>query len=136
MTRNVRGVLAAVVAAPYITVLLMFIGSLIAGDAKLDELPAVPLMGSAGLLFLGIPLLSVSAILAAAIQHTGRYACLISIMSGILTGSGFMLFMYREVLQSFQAQLILICGALAGGICGWIYWRIAVRSKDPAPRAE
>jgi hypothetical protein len=128
--RHIFGIIVATAAAPYITVALIFSFTSFAADATLGEALAGALWGgSLALLFVGIPILFVSTLLSAVVKHLGRHALLGSVLSGAMTGSGFMIFLFWNALPSSGGKLNVGCGAAAGAICGWIYWVIALRKR-------
>lgn len=128
MTRRIVALLTACAAAPYLTVLFMLIIDLAYGEKgaefPLDLLKAVPL-GTFALLLLGLPLVCAASLLAAILHGGGWEARWHCTTAACLLGSCFVGLVFSEELTKSLAPLIQ--GGLAGAICGWIYWKIAIK---------
>lgn len=134
MRRHCLGVLAATLAAPYLVLFLWSLFGLVSGDQigmeePLDLLKVLPL-GTFGLGLFGIPLLILASLCAVAVNAVKRPTWRGPVLGGAILGLGF-----TAVLFDGDREFIpfLVSGALSGALCGWIYWRIAVR---PRPAAE
>lgn len=133
MKRHIWGVLAATVVAPYLTAFLWCLLGFAAGGIygvkePFDILKAIPL-GTFGLLLFGTPLLVFTSLCAALVNAMGARSWHISVLSGAIPGLGFMIALYVRTLDyDKDAAILLISGLVSGAICGWIYWRIAIKS--------
>jgi hypothetical protein len=135
------GMIAATFAAPFLTALLMM-----AFDAApsrgpmlehlLDLLQFIPL-GAFGLLSFGIPLFLLASIMALALSKLSHPPLWLPMTTGGALGLGFTSVIFMESLD--KTWTYLASGTLAGIICGWIYWRIALcgrGNEDALPQHE
>jgi uncharacterized membrane protein HdeD (DUF308 family) len=138
MKRHAAGLIAARIAAPYLTAFLMMVFDLLFLDHARPSNPLELLefmsLGILGFLFFGIPLLLLSSVLALALSRLSRHppSWQPMIIGGVL-GLCFVSVIFTE---SFEGTwTCLASGALAGAICGWIYWRIAIGRTPPDDHA-
>ena len=129
MRRRILALLTACAAAPYLTVLFMLIADLSYGGgpgikSPLDLLKAVPL-GTFALLLLGLPLVCGASLLAFVLHGRRWERRWHLVLAACVLGSCFVRLMFSDELNH------LLEGGLAGAICGWIYWRIAIK-RTPA----
>jgi hypothetical protein len=128
--RQLGGAFVATIIAPYLVALLMFLGDVLRGLAHFWELPAVAVLGSAALFFFGLPAFLASLLLMPFVNHAGRWARLVSMFGGAIIGTGFLALFFWKIVFLSEGLFRMGCGALAGAICGWIYWRIAL-AREP-----
>jgi hypothetical protein len=142
MKRHIWGIIAATAAAPYIAGLLIgFYVELVdvVRHGEPLELPSLlkflPI-STVVLTVAGIPILILSALCAALLNAAEWRTRRASIVAGSLTG-----FCFIALLTSSPANLgdewlyALAIGAPPGAICGWIYWRIAIRQTPEKAHA-
>lgn len=130
MKHRLLGILAANLAAPYLTALFMALFDLLFSDAvwmkePLDLLKS-GVIGTFGLILFGLPLLLISAVLALALQGlscSSRWHAMVS--AGVLGFVFMTVVLISEGLH--ESWSYLVAGGCSGAICGWIYWRIAIR---------
>ncbi len=136
MERQILGVIAASAAAPYLVGLFFFIyaalselvsaGSIAFGEFLVTSL-FILVFGTYGLVLFGLPVL-IGAIIAAFILHSLNVKSLIwTIGIGGLTGLCCGLYINLAHLE--RDWITLPDFLLSGSICGWIYWRIAIRDR-------
>jgi hypothetical protein len=138
MTRRIVALLTACAAAPCLTVLFMLIVDLAYGgepsvESSLDLLKAAPL-GTFALLLLGLPFVCAARLLAAILHGGGWETRWHFTTTACLLGSCFVGLVFSEKLTKSLAPMIQ--GGLAGAICGWIYWRIALGKGLDVPSPE
>ncbi|MEZ0169012.1 hypothetical protein [Microvirga sp. TS319] len=90
-------------------------------------------MGTFGVVVFGIPLLVLASLCAMAVNTAKRPTWCGPVLGGIILGLGF-----TAALSTDDSPPIpfLMSSALSGAICGWIYWRIAIRPRqtvEPQP---
>ncbi|WP_457089098.1 hypothetical protein [Microvirga sp. P5_D2] len=139
MNRHVLGVITASAAAPYIVGTFLFLyaalSSLSSSDAMslgeaLKSSPTVLVFGTFGLIMYGLPVLA-GATIAALIIHVLKvrsrsWAVGVGAMTGLCCG-------LYITFPRFESDWVILPSFLpAGAVCGWIYWRIAIRqTPDP-----
>lgn len=133
MRRHILGVLAAAIAAPYLVLFLWSLFGLVSGDRAgmkepLDLLKVIPL-GTIGLMIVGIPLLILASLCAMVVNAIKRPTWHGPVLGGMILGLGSMVALFADDSEFIP---FLMSGALSGAICGWIYWRIALRNADMA----
>jgi len=130
------------VAAPYLTGLLIgfyieFVDVVRHGEPinLLDLLKFLPI-STVVLIVAGIPILILSALCAALLNAAEWQTRRASIMAGSLTGFCFIALLTSSP-ASFGKEWLyaLALGTLPGAVCGWIYWRIAIRQTPGSQRA-
>jgi hypothetical protein len=105
------------------------------GSRGLRDLFGFISLGTFALLFFGFPLLLVSSVLAFALSRLSCHPPLwLPIMVGSVLGPCFISAIFSESLE--KIWIYLISGALAGAICGWIYWRIAIRPASASSESS
>jgi hypothetical protein len=142
MKRHIWGIIAATAAAPYIAGLLIGFYAEVVDVVRHGEpldLPALlkflPI-STVALVVLGVPILIVSALCAALLNAAEWHTRWTSITAGSLAG-----FCFIALLASSPANFgdewlyALAIGAPPGAICGWIYWRIAIRQTPEKAHA-
>jgi hypothetical protein len=140
MRRHILGVLSATLAAPYLVVFLWHLFALLFGDEvgirePFDLIKAIP-MGTIALFLFGLPLLTLAIICAAFVNAFDSSSWHGSVLWGFILGLGFMIALFvRSLEYSFQVTAFLVSGSISGAICGWIYWRIAIRQTPERPHA-
>jgi len=137
MIRTIRGLVAANVAAPYLTVFFIFALDWLlatnAGQKSRFDIDFVGAIGTFALVALGLPLLLLSAALDLILAILNWRSPWQVVASGAALGLSFMVFLFfRSFHQSWD---LLLSGACSGAICGWIYWRIAIRRTSGSSRA-
>ncbi|WP_112661858.1 hypothetical protein [Microvirga flavescens] len=137
MKRQVLGVLAATIAAPYLFSFLWILFGFIAGDRPimkepLDLIKAIP-MGTMALIVFGIPLLILASLCATAVNAIERPTWRGPMLGGTIFGLGF-IFALSMGAVAYNKELIALqlSGTCSGAICGWIYWRIAMHRHSPS----
>jgi hypothetical protein len=134
MKRHVWGVLAATLVAPYLVGLMMGLfvefDDMVNHGESFDVLELLDfLFISTGVLIIaGVPLLIVASFWIALLDLCKCRTKLGPILAGIITGvcSVTVLVSGRPITGEFWV-LALATSSLSGAICGWIYWRIAIR---------
>jgi hypothetical protein len=142
MKRRILGILAATFAAPCLIMLWVQLFDIFFGlkyehsnDPTLfDVILKVIVVGAIVYLLFGIPLLLLSSLLAWLLHVSGSTTRLPAVAAGALLGELFAAFFATMNNKSDDASLWLAfagCGAL----CGWIYWRIALRGQAAGTHA-
>jgi peptidoglycan biosynthesis protein MviN/MurJ (putative lipid II flippase) len=142
MRRHIWRIMAATAAAPYVAGLLIGFFTELGDVARHGEPLDLPSLlkflpiSTVVLIVAGIPILFASALCAALLNAAGWNTRRASITAGSLTG-----FCFIALLTSSPANFgdewayALAIGTLPGGVCGWIYWRIAIKQTPENPRA-
>jgi len=145
MLRITGGILAASLAAPYVAsffiTILMALAGASTGTSLLFGAPSSPgglldlfkflVIGTFGAMMFGLPILLGASIVAFVLHafalHTKRPA----VASG--GGIGCVSLTLLFVQERSDAWIFPLAGLVSGAICGWIYWRIAIRqTPDPS----
>ncbi|MEZ0169006.1 hypothetical protein [Microvirga sp. TS319] len=141
VSRHVKALVIASASAPYLTSLFMGLPSLAEhglsgiGDA-FEYLAATLIVGTAGLVIYGLPIAIAAGGFGGVLIWIGFRHPAIAIMFGAALGA-----LFGCVLQAGQERtgngfwLIRISMILSGAICGFIYWRIAIRRTPEAGHA-
>ncbi|KLK92093.1 hypothetical protein AA309_16935 [Microvirga vignae] len=135
MDRQLKGIVAATLAAPYVASLLMALRIVIfeyrSANALFTErfYGDIALLGTIGLFYAGLPTLILSLIAASILNMLKLRSVASSLLFGSVVGSAFGLFLSASSFRD-NVHLMLIFAA-SGAICGWIYWRIAIRRTPP-----
>lgn len=137
MIRMLGAVCAANLAAPFIFLLLM----------AMLQVPSTPLEGLkalAGVVLISVLVLPqllpfvvpVSLILSFIGRLAGWRARWVFVTGGALIGVGFLVVFFRRDLKaSWEEPIFIPVSILTGTICGWIYWRIAIRQTPEKAHA-
>ncbi len=137
MKRQISGILAASAAAPYLGTLAFLIQGVFGSSHSSHSLYApdviegfvlVLTFGTLGLLIYGLPLILSSSIAALILHALKAEKPALPICLGSLAGLGFGVFLTAPYIQD-EWPLLLGCFT-SGVICGWIYWRVAVRQSS------
>lgn len=134
MRRHILGVVAATVAAPY---LVMLLGSPLDSERGLAALWSGIQQATGGLVLFGIPTLILAGICAAILHRLKLQTWVWCMAGGAGVGLVFLGLLtsltYRHMTKSFwPLLLVVLILLLSGAVCGWIYWRIAL--KNPPRR--
>ncbi len=135
MKRYIFGLLAATAAAPYLLALAFYISEplffSITPPWKLLRLLDVFFVGTYGLLILGIPLLFFSWWLAFFLDTKGWQIWWQVVLGGAALGTILTIIVAAiPAFHDLRDIRILALNAATGGICGWIYWRIAIKADS------
>ncbi len=135
MLRHVLGVLAATIAAPYVASLALVLSELpskgIPDPQDLGGLIFILLFfGTYDVIVFGVPTLLIGSLLGAVLAKFKLQAPWHVALASSIVGLTFLGFLFG-VGESSGARFLL--GAPTGAICGWIYWRIAIRGSARAP---
>ena len=135
MQRHILGVVTATIAAPYLVSLVDYLSALmIDGPKSFMGLIDSILLGTNGLLFFGIPTLVLASICAAILHRLKLRTRGWCMLGGAGVGLGSLGIMVLSVgIDIGIPQLLLM--SLSGALCGWIYWRIAIRRTPENARA-
>jgi hypothetical protein len=137
--RESQGLVAAIAAAPYLTAFLMLLEAFLEYDPwAIGDVPsllvAALVMGTYGLVLFGPVVAFVVCVLAIPLIRRGFQHPVVTIAFGAAVGAAFRLVSaYYEDHAGFWQLLVQM--ALAGALCGWIYWRIARERTSPPPGA-
>jgi len=139
MDRQIKGIVAATLAAPYVASLLMALRIVISEQRSPDALfterfyDDIALLGTVGLFYSALPTLFLSLIAAAILNMLKLRSALSSLLIGLVVGLTFGAFFSAS---SFRDNIhLMLIFAVSGAICGWIYWLIAIRRTPEAPHA-
>jgi hypothetical protein len=139
MKRHVLGVLAATIAAPYLAALFVTVATVtlvaVKSPNRFDPLDLFQFVfhGTEAFLFLGAPVLLLSsfyAFLLHAFECRSRRG---PIIGGAVLGLSFAL-VFAPARLTVESVFLLCTGLFPGAICGWIYWRIAIRQTPDNAR--
>ncbi len=129
MKRQLLGLLAATMAAPYLVVLF---ASSLGRDLTSNSygwrpsLEDILFYGTFGLVLFGLPLLAVAGIAIAVLTRLGWASLWTALLAGAVIGSVSIAVMYGD------GPIDTLLGAVSGAICGWIYWTIALQQRPDA----
>ncbi len=133
MRRAIAGVVAANVAAPCLFLLLSGMYSALSEPGSFSEITIVSFIVWGYSLYAGILLalkttLPISLLLAIIGDSLGLRSLWVHLSGAIAVGIGFALFLNDWTLPEDPGgqRLFLPC-IVIGAICGWIYWRIAIK---------
>jgi hypothetical protein len=147
MLRVIGGILAASLAAPYAASFFIYgLIALVGASTSTNLLFGAPayfdgfldlfkflVIGTLGAMMFGLPIILGVSIVAFVLHifalHTKRSV----IASGSVIGCVSLTLLFVE--EQSDAWIFPIAGLLSGAICGWIYWRIAIRQTPKAPHA-
>lgn len=139
MDRQIKGIVAATLAAPYVAGLLMTLRIIIIFEHKTlyplftarfyDD---IAFLGSVGLLYVGLPTLMLSLVADAILNMLKLRSALSSLLMGSVVGLAFGSFLSASSFRD-NIHLVLIF-TTSGAICGWIYWHIAIRQTPENTR--
>jgi hypothetical protein len=147
MKANTRGILVATAVAPYLVATCFpLAGSLVRGNfpgadnfrLSLGFISNVVLFGTYGLVIFGLPLLWVASFAAYFIEKKSSGSMPTTLLIGAVTGSvfGLPLIIYSVPFEELaRGWGVILCFALLGTICGWIYWLIARKRTPERPHA-
>ncbi|WP_243370025.1 hypothetical protein [Microvirga solisilvae] len=135
MDRQIKGIVGTTIAAPYTVLLLASLSLILTGNKDPSDLlqwqfyEDLFALGTMGLLWSALPTLFLSLIAAGILNMLKLRSPAGPIAVGMIIGLCFGAF-----LGSANIELMILL-SLSGAICGWIYWRIAIRQKckDPDP---
>lgn len=143
MKRRILGAAIASATAPFsVMVFLTVLDLFLQGDGQPlwgrgNFINIIP-YGFIALFLFAIPLALLALIgglLGLALERLGFLSPLPYIVCGALTGLGFLVFvMEGSLLPPDNWPGFAIC--LSGALCGWIYWRIALRGRSPDGSAD
>ncbi len=132
MARHIGAMLLATIVAPYLGVLCFVVfgpwpGWIFGPREFLEALS----LGTICLIIFGIPLLLILASITFILKACRLMRWPYFVGSGACMGLGFMIVGKPELYFSSEdyPQVTLIA-ACVGAVCGWIYWRIAVKSRS------
>src|SRR5215208_135097 len=126
MDRQIKGVVAATLAAPYVASFLMSLQIIIVENQNPRVLLTekfyddVAVLGTIGLFYSALPTLFLSLAAAALLNRLELRSARSSLLIGSVVGSTFGAFFSASSFKH-NAHLMLIF-AVSGAICGWIYW--------------
>lgn len=130
MDRQIKGIIAATLAAPYVASLLMALWIVLFEPRVPDPFFAerlfkdVIFLGTVGLLYAGLPILILALIGAGILNGLKLRSGVASLFSGSIVGLIFGAFFNASGLRdNIHLTLIFV---VSGAICGWIYWAIAI----------
>lgn len=141
MLRTIGGVLAASLAAPYLASFFIFVLMALLGgsrdanllfgapsfaDSLLDFLKFL-VIGTLGLGMFGLPILFAAGILAFLLHAFALRSKYYAIASGGILGCLSLALLFGG--DRDDDRIFFLSGMLAGAICGWIYWRIAITNR-------
>jgi len=130
MDRQIKGIIAAALAAPYVAIFLMASRVVIlehddqAALFTKDFYEDVAFLGTIGLFYAGVPTLILSLIAAGILNLLKLRSAKASMLTGSVVGLIFGTFFSASSFRD-NTHLMLIF-TVSGAICGWIYWRIAI----------
>lgn len=132
MDRQIKGIVAATLAAPYIATLLMALRIVIFEHRNPNALfterfyDDIALLGTVGLFYSGVPTMILSLIAAGILNMLKLRSAVSSLLIGSIVGLAFGAFLSATSFRD-NVHLMLIFTA-SGAICGWIYWLIAAKA--------
>jgi hypothetical protein len=129
----------AIAAAPYLTAFLMVLKVFLEyGPWAIGNVPSLIVstlvVGTYGLVLFGPVVAFVVCVLAIPLIRRGFHHPAVTIAFGAAVGMGFRL-VSAYYADRFGFWPLLIVMALAGALCGWIYWLIARERTSQAPGA-
>jgi hypothetical protein len=137
MKRRILGILAASAVAPYLGA-ASFLVSMALKDPSLPTIESaaefftgIMMFGTAGLIIYGIPVLAFVAIAALVLHALDAHSPLIITAIASLVGLCFGLFLTSP---DFHEWSVIPSAFISAAICGWIYWRIALRQTPDGNR--
>ncbi|MCG7394642.1 hypothetical protein MHY87_17190 [Microvirga sp. ACRRW] len=132
MTRQILGILAASVAAPYLGAVSLGISIALSAPAmpSLDGIAkffiGIAFIGTFGLVLYGLPVLGVAIIAALILYALDARSIMAAAIPASIIGACFGILLTAPNFDDWP----LIPGCfISGFICGWIYWRIALQCK-------
>lgn len=133
MLRRIGDMLVAALAAPLLwTALMALLGLAVDSRTVLNELTVENILAVAvwGTLGFGPSLLLTAFIAIAGLRLAGFRSCPAFLVAGAFMGT-----IWVAIIGDVQDSKWFATGALAGAICGFLYWRIALRgeTRDPKP---
>ncbi|SCY18774.1 hypothetical protein [Microvirga guangxiensis] len=135
MDRQIKGIVGATLAAPYIaTILLALPPIILENPLRLFEIgfyESVLALGTIGLFWSIVPTLILSLLVAGVLNLQRLRSPMASALAGLAIGLCFGTFFSSSNFDSNWHVMLTFC--ISGAICGWIYWRIAVRGRSPDP---
>lgn len=132
MKRQILGVIAATMTAPYLVVLFASSARRDLATNSYGWRPSpedILIYGTFGLAVYGPPLLAAAGIFTAALTRLGWASLWTALLAGAITGSVFMAVLYPD------RPIDTLIGAVSGAFCGWIYWTIATGGRPHASAA-
>jgi hypothetical protein len=130
MKRQITGVVAATIAAAYLTAFLIQTFALLFSEQAgrgIADLFGLIVLGTIALILYGIPVFLISGMLAFALRGLSQARPWYAVMSGGVLGLCFMSYKFSDAIDGFW--FYAASGLIAGAISGWIYWRIAFGGK-------
>lgn len=130
MIRQIAALFTAALAAPYLITTGLVLEALLEHGrfgAAISPANYILLVGTAGALAFCVPLVLVSGTIALCLRISGLYSRANVLWCAAILGSTCSGWVFRST------GTALLAGTLAGAICGWIYWRIAIRGSARAP---
>lgn len=140
MKRHALAILAATLAGPYLVgffLVVLFTLTDLAGGRPIHpaDLFGFIVIGSFGLALFGIPLLILASVCAVLLHAFRSQALWTPVLTGAGIGACFLAVAFSSLNRSQDRMIVSASGALTGALCGWIYWRIALRGQTPKTRA-
>lgn len=137
--RESLGLVVAIAAAPYLTVFLALLKAFLEyGPWTIGGVPslvvATLVVGTYGLVLFGPVVAFVVCVLAIPLIRRGFHHPAVTIAFGVAVGAAFSLVpaYYADRFESWTPPIEV---ALAGALCGWIYWLIAIGRTPEGSRA-
>ncbi|MCB5174590.1 hypothetical protein [Microvirga lenta] len=145
MLRIMGGLIAASLAAPYLASFFIFTFMILfGGSSGADFTFGAPslvddfldffkflMIGNFGAAMFGLPILFAAGILAFLLHSLALGSKHHAILSGGSLGCSSLTLLF--VADPADWRVFPLAGLLAGSICGWIYWRIAMRNRVSQP---
>ena len=137
--RESLGLVVAIAAAPYVTAFLGLLKAFLEyGPWTIGEVPGLVVttlvVGTYGLVLFGPVVAFVVCVLAIPLIRRGFHHPGVTIAFGAAVGAALSL-VPAYFADHFESWTPLIVMALAGALCGWIYWLIARERTSQAPDA-
>lgn len=141
MLRTIGGVLAASLAAPYLASFFIFYLMVLFGassgadivfgapslfDEFTDSLKFL-VIGTLGLTVFGLPVLFAAGALAFLLNALALHAKHHAVLGGAILGGLSLTLLFGA--EPDDLRVFPLAGLLSGAICGWSYWRIALRPR-------
>ncbi|WP_262030344.1 hypothetical protein [Microvirga sp. Mcv34] len=128
MTPIFRGLLVATIAAPYLCLLFTALFQNGLADARISDALGFAIgAGTIALLWFGVPVFLIGGLVSGWLEALGLRSRKAMITGGAALGCSF-LAPFLLIAQK-DDWIFPVAGMLAGAICGWIYWLIAIRQK-------
>lgn len=137
MKRYVLGVITASAAAPYLVAASLGISVALesqnwsALEGLIDLLIGMVFFGTFGLLIYGLPVLAFAVFAALILYAFDIRSIIVIVATASIIGLCFGLLL---LLQNFDNWPLILGCVISGAVCGWIYWRIAIRQTPDNAR--